>query len=181
MIPRAFPFACTLLALSLVSCGGRSTTPDEGDESGVVPTPTSLFVQGETCPEAAPIGDAEALLASDGPGYPVYVVEVFYASECTGAGGQYLLARTLDGARSFWLGEHGCFFFDDALATTSAGFGVLLASQTAAVFQIAPGICIGFPGASEGVWSDSKVEGLALFSTREDAEAFAATVAAPTP
>lgn len=166
------------LALALVfngACGARTVTPGESD-SGGVPQADALFVAGESCPEEASASGAEELLATEVSGESVVVVEVFYASECTGLGGQYVLARSLDDARSFWLGGHGCQFFDDALVGAPAVFGVLRASQTAALFQIEPGICVGFPGQSDGVASDSKVLAVALFETEEDARQFAAAI-----
>lgn len=115
---------------------------------------------------------ATALTPPDS-GEAVAVVEIAYAEECTGLGGQYILAREVDGSRSFWLGNHGCNFLAPGLVGGATTFGVLRYRFTAALFMIPTGVCVSFPGEPDGLSSDSRVEALAVFPTLEAAAQFA--------
>lgn len=109
-------------------------------------------------------------------GEEVAVVEIAYAEECTGLGGQYILARELEGSRSYWLGAHGCNFLAAGLVGDATAFGVLRYRITAALFTIPVGVCVGFPGEPDGVSSDSRVEAVAVFPTLEAATLFAKSI-----
>ncbi len=158
--------------LLLAACGGRSGL--RVDEAASV-SPTALYTKDDKgCPSSQQIGDAREQLTIAQSGEGVAVVEVFFQEECTGAGGQYILAREIDGFRAFWIGAHACWTLDRL--PTGRHFGVLRYSQTAALFRIDEHLCIGFPDLPPGATSDVHVRAVALFATLADARAFAATL-----
>ncbi len=160
-----------LLAL-LASCGGRSDVPAI-DKPPAAALPSALYVADEGCAKEAAAETAATALTPADSGEAVAVVEIAYAEECTGLGGQYILAREVDGFRSFWLGNHGCNFLAPGLVGGATSFGVLRYRFTAALFMIPTGVCVSFPGEPDGLSSDSRVEALAVFPTLEAAAQFA--------
>ena len=165
---------CLLVALLalLASCGGRTDAPAI-DRSPAAAPPSALYVADEGCAKEVAAETAATTLTPVESGEAVAVVEIAYADECTGLGGQYILAREVDGSRSFWLGNHGCNFLAVGLVGSATAFGVLRYRVTAALFTIPVGVCVGFPGEPDGLSSDSRVEALAVFPTLEAAERFA--------
>ena len=103
--------------------------------------------------------------------------------ECTGLGGQYVVAKDLDGPRRFFLGAHDC----RALTTPDLPtfpppplrYGVLRGTQTAALFTAGP--CIALPGEPpdpsptptrvDEIQTDLIAEVLEAYETLEDARA----------
>jgi hypothetical protein len=162
--------ACLGLVV-FAACGGR--VEEEGEESAEA---IALFTRGErACAEAAdPRGAAAALRPQTSSGEGVAVVELALVSECTGAGGDYVLARALDEARrEFWLGAHACqtwSFSEPPLPNGS--FGVVRFTETAALFSTPEGACVAFPGGRGGepLRSSAIVEAVAAFSSRDAAE-----------
>jgi hypothetical protein len=145
-----------------------------GGDPDPLPVPTMLFVETpDACGLEVPVGDAENVLRPIEAGDDVAVVELLFADECTGAGGNHILLRTLDGSREFWLGSHACYFFDFALVDGVFRFGVVRYAQTASLFHTSPGTCIGWPGEPEGLTSDSRTRAVGVFASLEDAQAFA--------
>lgn len=162
-----------VLVFLLAACGGRSSLLV--DEAAASVTPTSLYTKDDRgCPSLQPLGDAPKQLAIAQAGEGVAVVEVFFQEECTGAGGQYILAREVDGDRAFWIGAHACWTLDRL--PPGRHFGVLRYSQTAALFRIDDHLCVGFPERPPGATSDAHVRAVALFSTLSDARAYAAAL-----
>ena len=49
-------------------------------------------------------------------------------------------------------------------------------SETAALFHLPTDVCLAFPGATGEITSSAKVEVMALYETREDAEAMASSL-----
>lgn len=166
---RLFFLSCTLLA---AGCGGGSSTLSEESMPDTPAKPTALYIEGgEACAQEADTGGAEEALTPAESGQGIAVVELFYAGECTGAGGQYILAREVGGDRDFWLGAHACYFYPEP-APTGEQFGVLRYSQTAALFQISPDVCVGFPGEPPGAQTDATTVAIAVFASLEDAKSF---------
>ncbi len=177
-----FRLGALAIAGLISACTAIITSPEESDpeesEPEETPHPTALIVRIESgCVEARPPGDAKALLTSD-PGDRIVVAEVFFASEqCTDLGGDYLLARELDEwATTHWLGGHGCRFSANLMSASGQRFGVLRVSQTAGIFQVAAGACVGFPNAEFGLRTSTIGKAAALFNTEADARAFASTL-----
>jgi hypothetical protein len=145
-----------------------------GGDPAPLPVPTMLFIENpNACGLEIPVGDAENVLRPVEAGDGVAVVEVLFADECTGAGGNHILLRTLDGAREFWLGSHACYFFDFTLVDGVFRFGVVRYAQTAGLFHTDPNTCIGWPGEPVGLTTDSKTRAIGVFASLEDANAFA--------
>lgn len=167
---------CCFLALVLASGCSRSAVAldDEGEVVTGSPTPIALYTSARGCPSLQPITNTAAEMTSKQFGEAIAVVELFYQDECTGLGGQHILAREIDGFRSFWLGGHGCRLLDPL--PTGPRFGVVRYNQTAALFRISPDVCIGFPDREPGATSDVSTRALAAFATLSDARAFAATL-----
>lgn len=161
-----------LALLALASCGGRSDVPAL-DKPPAVALPSALYVADEGCAKEVAVETAATALTALDSGEEVAVVEIAYAEECTGIGGQYILAREVDGFRSFWLGNHGCNFLAPGLVGSAMTFGVLRYRFTDALFMIPVGECVSFPGEPDGLSSDSRVEALAVFPTLEAAALFA--------
>ena len=160
-----------LLAL-LAACGARSDVPAI-DKPPAAALPSALYVADEGCAKEVAAETAATALTPVEGGDEVAVVEIAYAEECTGLGGQYILAREVEGSRSYWLGNHGCNFLAPGLVGDTTTFGVLRYNITAALFTIPAGVCISFPGEPDGLSSDSRVKALAVFPTLEAAALFA--------
>jgi hypothetical protein len=161
-----------LLAL-LASCGGRIDVPAI-DIPPAAALPSALYVDDDGCAKEVAAETAATALTPVESGEGVAVVEIAYAEECTGLGGQYILAREVDGfISSFWLGSHGCNFLAPGLVGSATTFGVLRYRVTAALFEIPVGVCVSFPGEPDGFSSDSWVQALAVFPTLEAAALFA--------
>jgi hypothetical protein len=156
--------------------GGKGGASGQGGEGGgELPTPTSLFVaERGACAAEAPV--AETLAAFDlEPGDGAYAAELFFVDECSGAGGQYILARALDGSREDWLGAHACYFFPPEWVA-AGGFGVVRYAQTAALFETPVGWCVSWPGGPEPIVTDGVTRAVAIFASAGEAQQFAAAV-----
>lgn len=180
--------AFLLCAAIAAGCGARASlhideTASASASSGaggaeMVPTPEALYVPDDHgCGAEQKPEDAAALLTPSGSGQGVAVVEVFYQSECTGVGGDYIVAHEVDGFRDFWLGAHACFFLPQPLPS-GLPHGVLRYNITAAFFQVSPDVCIGIPGEPPGLGTGDKTEAIALFATLAQAQQFAASLPA---
>src|SRR5262245_18520331 len=112
-------FASLLLSLCLfaVGCGGRVLV--DPAPAPVQPKAVALFLgDGAGCVAEPPVDTAADVIAPADSSDAIAVVDISFAEECTGAGGQYVLAREIDGFRYFWLGGHGCYFLDQAPSGT---------------------------------------------------------------
>lgn len=112
-----------------------------------------------------------------------YVVQWTLVDECTGLGGQYVVAKDLDGSRRFFLGGHGCYALPTAEFPTFPApplrYGVLRGIQTAALFTAGP--CIDLPAdppdpspnptTVDEIQTDLNAEILEVYETLEDARA----------
>jgi hypothetical protein len=173
----AFRTSWLIAALLFGGCGGRSDLPIGERTVTLVPTPTALHGRDERgCPSSLPIADAARTMESKQFGEAVAVVELFYQEECTGAGGQYILAREVDGFRSFWIGAHACWSLVMPLPE-GPRFGVVRYNQTAALFRISEDVCIGFPDAPPGASTDVTTRAIAVFKSLADARAYGASLA----
>jgi hypothetical protein len=166
----------SLLALSplvLAGCGAR--TGMLGDDAPAVDAPVALFAGGgAACVDALDPTQAEAVLATS-EDEEIAVVDLAFVSECSGLGGDYLIGREVGGTRMFWLGGHGCEFFDDTFGPGLV-YGVVRYAQTAALFQTPEGVCVSWPGEPEPVQSSSSTFAIAVFETLGGAQSFAASL-----
>jgi hypothetical protein len=168
------PFLASAVVVVHAGCGIRTQLrDDERPRDEGLPT-RALSPDGEGC--IADIEPSEAPPPSAGSGTRVALVEVFFTAECTGVGGDYVLARELEGSRSYWLGGRGCAFLDEGELGETA-FGVLWAEVSAGLATIDPGLCVGFPG-EDGLESDAGVTKLLLFDDLESARTFGEQVGA---
>jgi hypothetical protein len=158
------PHATSLLVLILAGCGTRTLE----DLSRATP-PLAVYKSDEkTC--AAPVHSAaEDELRVKESGEANVVVELAFLNECTGAGGQYILARAVDGSRFFWIGAHACTTWE---TPPTGKFGVVRYSQTAALFHLPEGACLTMPGAPDLIVSDASTRAIAVFATQAEAERF---------
>jgi hypothetical protein len=157
------------------ACGTRTGVGVDDAATGAV-MPSALYATGEGgCAVVVPITSTAIEMESKQFGESVAVVELFYQDECTGAGGQYILAREVDGFRSFFIGAHACWSLPSPLPT-GPGFGVVRYNQTAGLFHVSPDVCIGFPDRPPGLQTDVTTRAIAVFETLSDARAFAATL-----
>lgn len=141
-----------------------------------MPVPTALHNRDERgCPALVPVANAATEMESKQFGEAIAVVELFYQDECTGAGGQYILARELGGFRTFWIGAHACWALTSPLPV-GPRFGVVRYNQTAGIFHISEDVCIGFPDEPPGARTDVTTRAIAVFETLADARAFAASL-----
>jgi hypothetical protein len=158
------PHATSLLVVILAGCGTRTLE----DLSSATP-PLAVYTRDEkACAVAANGAPEDELRTGDAGGESTAVVEVGFANECSGLGGQYVLARTVDGSRYFWLGAHGCATWE---TPPLAKFGVVRYS-TAAAAELPDGACLTMPGAPAKITSDASVRAIAVFATRSEAERF---------
>jgi hypothetical protein len=182
---RVVAVALVAVASVAAACGGTVVFEEDGTADGATGSgagggpddavaPAALYVSDrEGCAVEAPIEEAVASLTiDDGGGEALHVVELAYVDECTGAGGQHILARAVDGSRGMWLGAHACYFFDPDLVG-ERGAGLARASQTAGLASTSADACVTFPGETSGVTSDVRVTAIAVFPTVGDAQAYA--------
>ena len=158
----------------LCGCSRAAIALDHEDEH-TTGEPIALYTSSRGCPALQPLTNTASEMASKQFGEAIAVVELFYRDECTGAGGQHILAREITGFRRFWIGAHAC----RALATPlpeGPRFGVVRYNQTAALFHLSPDVCIGFPDEPPGATSDVTTRAIAVFATLSDARTFAATL-----
>lgn len=140
------------------------------------PPPTALYVRDGDCGFEAPVRDAMVQLTRvPDSGDVVVVAELAFADECTGAGGQHLLARAIDGSGMMWIGSHACYFFDWELVGSGVYAGVVRARPSQPQ-QISEQVCIEFPGVPGPPSTDVDAMAIAVFDSLDDAAAFAATV-----
>lgn len=171
----------SLLALSLFTlaagCGARSTVL-EADPTAPAGQPAAVAVyapDGEGCVDSLPVSDAAEAVTPDS-GEEVAVVDLAFAQECTNAGGQYLLAREIDGFRSFWVGAHACQFAEGGTNSFGIVYGVVRYRITAGIQEIPPDVCVGFPDEPPGVQTDATTVAIAVFEQLSEAQAFAASL-----
>ncbi|MEO7330123.1 MAG: hypothetical protein ABI193_16230 [Minicystis sp.] len=172
-----------LVALSVAGCGARSTVL-EGDAVTADPLDPALPVDllapdGASCVKHLDVQTAPEVMAPDSD-QGIAVVDIAFATECTNAGGDYVLAREIDGFSSFWLGQHACEF-TDAVFGPGILYGVVLYRQTAALFQLSAEVCVGFPGEPPGLQTSLITDAIALFETLPEARAFASALEAGKP
>lgn len=163
-----------MLSLLLVACGGRTplALDDEAAAADGSPEPTAVYAyQSGICPVDLH-GDLTVMEAPKGSDSFV-VVQIVFGDECTGLGGQYVLGREVSGSRAYWLGGHGCQFFSPALLDDPPVYGVLRTTQTAALKQLDPALCLGFPGEPAGLSTDSSTRAVAIFGSLDEARRFA--------
>lgn len=159
--------------------GGTGSTTTTSTTTGAPLLPIALYVAvPSSCPEARPVETAPAELAPPEQGDDVAVVELYYRDECTGLGGQHIIAHDVEGFGDHWLGAHGCYFFP-VPSPPEPQYGVVLYNITAAYFEIPPSLCIGFPGEPPGVTSTYITRAIGVFQKLEDAKAFAASLPGP--
>lgn len=187
--------ALTISCAALAGCGARGVGLSDSDYEGWTgtsgasgtttsaagPTPLALYVNThQGCAEPRPVSGALEAITPAGAGEQVEVVELFFQDECTNAGGQYILARSVEGYAESWLGGHACYFLPSPLQMTEA-FGVLRYGITAALFELPSALCLGFPAEPWGVQSSLTAEAIAVLSTLEEAKALAAEAEAGAP
>lgn len=195
MAMRSFFWPAAISWLTLAGCGARgvglddetagittgttsTTSTTSAPDAGAPPLPIALYVDTDSCPESRPVETAYAELSPPEQGDYTALVELYYRDECTGAGGQHIIARAVEDFGDHWLGAHACYFFP-VPSPPEPQYGVILYNVTAAIFQLSPDLCIGFPGEPPGVTSSFITRAIGVFATREDAEAFRATLPEP--
>jgi hypothetical protein len=156
------------------SSSGSTSSAGGGPVGPPPPQPTALYVRDLECGREAPVDEAvlELTRVPDSAD-TIVVAELAFVDECTGAGGQHLLARAVDGAAMMWIGSHACHFFDGDLAGSAIHAGVVRARPDA-FEQIPPSVCIEFPGVPGPPSTDVDAMAIAVFASMDDAEAFAA-------
>jgi hypothetical protein len=187
----AFSFCLTWACVSLVGCDDGPGTATDSTHTGSAGSPAtdSPHAGSAGSPAPAPAGPPSFVIVAteDGcasvaaPGSAIdsaasdraFAVAWTVVDECTGAGGQHIVARDLDSDREFFLGAHACY----ALSTTDFAtyppppvrFGVLRASQTAGLFIAGP--CVAFPDADAEVHTDLVTRSLSVYDSEADARA----------
>ena len=112
---------------------------------------------------------ADAATAREDASDLIAVAEIMFVDECTGLGGNWIIARDILSDRRFFLGAHGCRLWSSPPAGSHA---VVRHRQTAGMFSTPSGACVAFDG-EESVRSDQATSGIVVFATLEDAKAFA--------
>ena len=154
------PRATFLAVLFLAGCGTRSL-----EDLSRATTPLVVYARDAgTCAVTSTKAAEDELKA--GPGEETAVVEVAFVNACTVAG-QFVLARTLDKSRTFWLGDAGCLTWD---AAPAAKYGVIRYRITAALLSVPAGVCVKFPDGPDGLTSDSTVQAVAVYATLAEAQ-----------
>lgn len=160
--------SCSIAA----GCGARSTVLEADPNAGSAPV--ALYVpDGGGCADEKPISAAVDVMTPAGSGEEIAVVDITFAEECTDLGGQYVLARDLDGVKRYWLGGHGCQFLEQVVNEVGLVYGVVRYQVTAGISQIPADVCVGFPDETPGLETDATTLAIAVFETQSGAQAFA--------
>jgi hypothetical protein len=160
--------AATTASSTAAGTGGGPVAPP--------PPPSALYVRDGECGLELPVRDATTELTRvPDSGDVVLVAELAFTDECTGAGGQHLLARAIDGSGMMWIGSHACYFFAWDLVGTGVRAGVVRA-RPGQPQQISDQVCIEFPGEPGPPSTAVDAMAIAVFDTLDEAAAFAATI-----
>lgn len=127
-------------------------------DAGVRVAPILVFKSSNMCPGA---GTEPDLIP--GPGERLVLVKTTVQTECSGAGGDWLIGTQLDGT-SIAFGAHACFFVPSRLQDTS-WFGLARIDPNGPLLMTQPGWCI-LP-----VTTNVKVLAWALYPEERDATA----------
>ncbi|MDC3957633.1 hypothetical protein KEG38_27490 [Polyangium jinanense] len=166
-------FLCASLCLLAAACGGVVVDPAPEAQ----PKAVQLFVPvGDGCATQPPLDTAADVITPGDTGDEIAVTDIYFTAECTGAGGQYVLAREIDGFRYFWLGGHGCQLGEGLASATGLVFGVVRYRFTAGISEIPPDLCVAWPGEPDGLQTDARISAVALFEQLEEAKQFAASL-----
>ncbi len=186
MYSRAIVLGFAVVVSCVAACGGQIASEDDlaGDEeTHGSAEPVAVYTHaatGESCPSATSTARANEVLTKEYAQEDIAIVSVTYEDECTGAGGQYILANDLYQPRQrFFLGNHGCnnWTFSKQSKDAVPAWGVLRYFSTSAQQKIPAGVCIGNEAnRAKGITTESAVMGIALFTSRAGAESFARTM-----
>lgn len=162
----------SVLPLALcVACANEPTPPTD---------PAFLLTGGPgiACPSAAPPEEAfasfSAAKAEDSYSW-VYLASSTFIEECSGAGGQHVLAVEPAGSRRAWLGGHTCAFADPS---TTFPWAVALTNQTAGLFTAPEEWCVTLPGELRFQTSEHTAA-MAFFGDEASAQEFVAALEWP--
>ncbi|MDC0743578.1 hypothetical protein [Polyangium mundeleinium] len=166
-------FFCASLCLLAAACG--SVVVDPAPEAQ--PKAVQLFVaDGNGCVTQPSLDTAAEVITPGDDGEAIAVTDISVTVLCTDAGGQYMLAREIDGFRYFWLGGHGCQLAPGLASATGLVYGVVRYRMTAGIAEIPSDQCVSWPGDPEGVQTDASTSAIALFEQLDEAKAFAASL-----
>lgn len=139
---------------------GDAGTRDAGTpvDAGLRASPSFVFKSTDTCPGA---GSEMDLVPRAGE--RLVLVKTTVQTECSGAGGDWLIGTQLDGS-SIAFGAHACFFVSNQLHNT-AWFGLARIDPNGPLLMTQTGWCI-LP-----VTTNVKVLAWALYPSEQDASA----------
>lgn len=155
---------------------GAAGASGASGSSGVVKEPSLTFYRNEGgCPTIAPPPPAEVDTS--------FVVQWTLVDECTGAGGQHIVAKDVDGSRQFFIGGHACYSLEPKAFPTFPSpplrYGVLRGRSTAGLHSAGP--CVALPSDPpvlspdptivDSIESDTIAERLEVYETLADARA----------
>lgn len=161
---------------------GSPTSPRNPSAPPPAPAaPAALYVPAgdganEYCAKLTPSSEATATLTPQGTTAQLTVVAIKYADECTGAGGQYILARDVYAPfEKHFLGEHACYAWE---TPPNLAWGVLQYHPTSSQRTVSKDVCVAFDeqNAATGLVTASVVRGVGLFASRAEAEAYAKSI-----
>jgi hypothetical protein len=190
------PSVVCLIAVSVAAaaCGGVVDDGPRDDDGASVGTPLAFYTSdpGDRCPLAAPVENARVGLTRKYTSERYAVASITFADECTGLGGQYILAKDLYEESiafqgKYFLGGHGCRAWEIGPGMNAGGptlpFGVVRYTPTNSIQEIPPGVCVAIDEGNRerGITTSAAVHGIALFATRIEAERFARSLGWPAP
>jgi hypothetical protein len=130
-------------------------------------TPIAVFKVTECCPGRGTEADLTPT-ASDS----LVLVRTIAQSECSGAGGDWLIGREADASRDLHMGAHACLFIPKELNTaTPVRWGVARTLQTAGLSSTPKGWCVHDLDGREPVTSSVVVRAWALYPSEAGARA----------
>ncbi len=171
------PVRASLLVLLFLAACGRTDLrgPPAPDASVVTPPPPpppppevkdplTVFEAGR-CPS---VSTRDAL--KPGVDERVFAVEFLAQEECSGAGGDWLIGRELDGTREVALGEHACWFLPDAYrGARQTRYGVVRVDLLPVTTQVPDGWCLETVSDGLSPKTDVNVLALGVYETEDDA------------
>lgn len=150
---------------------GDAGSSDAGaGDAGVEQAPIAIYVaRGNGCPATG--SDTDMRPAA--PANQLLTANVSLQDECSGAGGEWIVAQSVTAAgRLLMLGNHACYYLRPPLqGMTQRLFGVVRFTPNTGSREGPTGWCITAPDGSEPVRTADTVAAIALFRTREGADA----------
>lgn len=172
--------------LSLTGCGRTDLiepmpvapsppAPPSPFDAGAITEYASLVFKGSECPT---VGEERDLIPEAGE--RLAVVRFRAIEECSGVGGDWFIGHEVGTTNDIFVGQHGCWFFNDELRQnqTQVRYGLARSAQTAVLISPPEDWCLDWQDAGEPLTSDRRTITWGFYSSEAAAIAAKARLTA---